>query len=163
MRPPRGIGRVKGALRIDVRLTIIERKGKDLMEWIELSAAHWVKKGDKTNPDQWLRQWDNHLSGHCAESSGLDLTKLSHTMNRTGQCGCVWGVVWPQWPVAVELCAPHQLIWSHQADASFSRMKQVQRRNNSWTKAWRLFWGIKIQWMKQQHDEITLLILCSII
>lgn len=39
MRPPRGMGRVKGALRIDVRLTIIERKEKDLMEWIELSAA----------------------------------------------------------------------------------------------------------------------------
>lgn len=63
MRPPLGIDTVKGAVRIDVGLTIIERKEKkgrqrgrygekrsDLMEWIELSAAVGVKKGDKTKP-----------------------------------------------------------------------------------------------------------------
>lgn len=63
MRPPLGIDTVKGALRIDVESTIIERKEKkrrekrrygekssDLMEWIELSAAVRVKKGDKTKP-----------------------------------------------------------------------------------------------------------------
>lgn len=38
------MGRMKEALHIDVRLTIIEEKGKDLMEWIELSAADRVKK-----------------------------------------------------------------------------------------------------------------------
>lgn len=47
MRPPLGMGRMKEALHIDVRLTIIEKKGKDLMEWIELSAADRVKKKKK--------------------------------------------------------------------------------------------------------------------
>lgn len=63
MRPPLGIDTVKGALCIDVGLTIIEGKGEkrrekwryeerssDLMEWIELSAAVGVIKGDKTKP-----------------------------------------------------------------------------------------------------------------
>lgn len=35
-RPPLGTGREKEVPRIDVRMTITERKRKDLMEWIEL-------------------------------------------------------------------------------------------------------------------------------
>ena len=60
MRPPPGIDTLKGAMRIDVGLTFIERtakekgrcgqKSSDLMEWIELSPAVGVKEGDKTKP-----------------------------------------------------------------------------------------------------------------
>lgn len=119
MRPPLGIDTVKGALCIDVGLTIIEGKGKKRREngdmkrgaliwWSGLSCLPLLgwKKVTRQNPDQWLRQWDNHLSGHCAQSGGLDLTWAFPHYER-GRTACVKrGVMWPQWPVRAEQWFP---------------------------------------------------------
>lgn len=107
-----GKRRRKGGKRGDM-----ERRA--LIWWSGLSCLplfEW-RKVTRQNPDQWLRQWDNHLWGHCAQSAGLDLTKLSHTMNRTGPwsvCECDPGM--QSWD------APHQLTWSERGHT-----KQVQR------------------------------------
>lgn len=89
VRPPLGTGSEKEAPCIDVRMIITERKRKDLTEWIELLIEWEEKKVTWQNPDQWLRQWDKHLLGHCAWDGGLDLTLLSHTVNRPGRVGSV--------------------------------------------------------------------------
>lgn len=108
-----------------------------LIWWSGLSCLllfEW-RKVTRQNPDQWLRQWDNHLSGHCAQAGGLDLTKLSHTMNRTGQCEGVRGVMWPRWPQDGELGwpssahhDPSRFIHSHKADS----MKQEHSLDIVW-------------------------------
>lgn len=81
-----------------------EKKRSDGVDW----AADRVreKKVTRQNPDQWLRQWDKHLLGHCAGDGGLDLTLLSHTVNRPGWFGSVQGGMRPQWPVGVKLWFP---------------------------------------------------------
>lgn len=95
MRPPLGweSERSRGVLTRDWPL--LREKGK--IWWSGLSRPPLIewKKVTRQNPDQWLGRWDNHLSGHCAPSGDLDLTKLSHTMNRAGHGGCVRGVTWP--------------------------------------------------------------------
>lgn len=107
-RPPLGMGSSKEAPRIDARMTIIEGERKDLMEWIELLIdwGGWGGWQDKT-PDQWLRQWDKHLLGHCAGNGGLDLTLL---FPHCEQGWAVWertrGAKHLQWPVGVELWFP---------------------------------------------------------
>lgn len=158
MRPPLGMGRMKEALHIDVRLTIIEKKGKDLMEWIELSGADRVKKKKKKvtrqNPDQWLRQRDNHLVGHCAESGGLDLTNFSHTMNRTGQCWSIQEVMQLHWPVGAELRLPSL---AHVITAGWHKAGATEQRQLNCPSI-----ILKTQRTKQPYNEITLWILCAI-
>lgn len=84
-------------------------RGKEKIWWSGLSC--WSSEGGgkvtRQKPDQWLRQWDKHLLGHCAGNGGLDLTLLFPHCEQGWE---VWertrGAKHLQWPVGVELWFP---------------------------------------------------------
>lgn len=81
------------------------KKRSDGVDWAadRVGGRRWQ---DKT-PDQWLRQWDKHLLGHCAGNGGLDLTLLfPHCEQGWAVWGRTRGAKHLQWPVGVELWFP---------------------------------------------------------
>lgn len=90
--PPLGTGREKGApvYWCENDHYWEGKKRPDGVDWAA-DRVRGKKKVTRQNPDRWLRQWDKHLLGHCSVDGGLDLTLLSHTVNRPGRFGSVQG------------------------------------------------------------------------